>query len=116
LVLGVAYKRDIDDMRESPALDVIRLLESQGANVVYHDPFVPKFKEDGHEHTSVALTDEEISSADAVVIVTDHSTVDYQRVVRLAGVVVDTRNATAKLAKGKGRIVSLASASAYATA
>jgi UDP-N-acetyl-D-glucosamine dehydrogenase len=116
LVLGVAYKRDIDDMRESPALDVIRLLESQGANVVYRDPFVPKFKEDGHEHTSVALTDEEISSADAVVIVTDHSTVDYQRVVRLAGVVVDTRNATAKLAKGKGRIVSLASASAYATA
>ncbi len=115
LVLGVAYKRDIDDMRESPALDVIRLLESQGAEVVYHDPYVPKYREDGHEHVSVALTDEEITRADAVVIVTDHTIVDYQRVVRLAGVVVDTRNATAKLAKGKGRIVSLASASPYAT-
>jgi UDP-N-acetyl-D-glucosamine dehydrogenase len=115
LVLGVAYKKDIDDMRESPALDVIRLLESQGADVVYHDPYVPKFREDGHEHASVALTDEEITRADAVVIVTDHTVVDYQRVVRLAGVVVDTRNATAKLAKGKGRIVSLASATSYAT-
>jgi UDP-N-acetyl-D-glucosamine dehydrogenase len=116
LVLGVAYKKDIDDMRESPALDVIRLLESQGAEVVYHDPHVQKYREDGHEHTSVTLTDDEITRADAVVIVTDHTAVDYQRVVRLAGVVVDTRNATAKLAKGKGRIVSLASATSYATA
>src|SRR5467141_2159329 len=116
LVLGVAYKKDIDDTRESPALDVIRLLEDQGAKVFYHDPFVPKFQEDGHEHTSVALTDKEIAAADAVVIVTDHSSVDYQRVVDVAGVVVDTRNATAKLTKGKGRIVSLASAASYATA
>ena len=116
LVLGVAYKKDIDDMRESPALDVIRLLEDQGAKVFYHDPYVPKYREDGHEHASVALTDKEIKAADAVVIVTDHSSVDYQRVVDLAGVVVDTRNATAKLTKGKGRIVSLASAASYATA
>ena len=116
LVLGVAYKKDIDDMRESPALDVMRLLESQGAKVFYHDPYVAKFKEDGHEHASVALTDKEIADADAVVIVTDHSSVDYQRVVDIAGVVVDTRNATAKLTKGKGRIVSLASASHYAIA
>jgi UDP-N-acetyl-D-glucosamine dehydrogenase len=116
LVLGVAYKKDIDDTRESPALDVIRLLEVQGAKVFYHDPYVPKFREDGHEHASVALTDKEITSADAIVIVTDHSAVDYQRVVDLAGVVVDTRNATAKLTKGKGRIVSLASATSYATA
>ena len=116
LVLGVAYKKDVDDMRESPALDVIRLLESQGAQVFYHDPHVPKYREDGHEHTSVPLTDKEIAAADAVVIVTDHSSVDYQRVVALAAVVVDTRNATAKLAKGKGRIVSLASAATYATA
>jgi UDP-N-acetyl-D-glucosamine dehydrogenase len=116
LVLGVAYKKDIDDMRESPALDVIRLLEAQGADVRYHDPFVPKYREDGHDHASVALTDKEISAADAVVIVTDHSSVDYQRVVDCAGVVVDTRNATAKLTKGKGRIVSLASVTSYATA
>ena len=116
LVLGVAYKKDIDDMRESPALDVIRLLELQGAKVFYHDPFVPKYREDGHEYTSVPLTDKEITSADAVVIVTDHTSVDYQRVVALARVIVDTRNATAKLAKGKGRIVSLASAPSFVTA
>jgi UDP-N-acetyl-D-glucosamine dehydrogenase len=116
LVLGVAYKKDIDDMRESPALDVIRLLEQQGAKVLYHDPHVPTFREDGHEHASVPLTDGELTGADAVVIVTDHSSVDYQRVVNLARVVVDTRNATAKVAKGKGRIVSLASSSSFATA
>jgi UDP-N-acetyl-D-glucosamine dehydrogenase len=116
LVLGVAYKKDIDDMRESPALDVMRLLESQGADVVYHDPHVPKFREDGHEHTSVPLSDKELTNADAVVIVTDHTVVDYQRVIHLARVVVDTRNATAKLAKGKGRIVSLTSVTSYATA
>jgi UDP-N-acetyl-D-glucosamine dehydrogenase len=116
LVLGVAYKKDIDDMRESPALDVIRLLEQQGADVVYHDPYVAKFREDGHEHSSVPLTNEELSGADAVVIVTDHSKVDYQRVVNLAPVVIDTRNATARLSGGKGRIVSLASPSAFVVA
>ena len=97
LVLGVAYKKDIDDMRESPALDVISLLEEQGAVVVYHDPHVPAFREDGHERTAVPLTDEELASADAVVIVTDHSSIDYQRVVNLAPLLVDTRNATAGL-------------------
>jgi UDP-N-acetyl-D-glucosamine dehydrogenase len=116
LVLGVAYKKDIDDMRESPSLDVIRLLEQQGADVAYHDPHVPKFREDGREHSSVPLSDEELKRADAVVIVTDHSSVDYQRVVNLARVVVDTRNATAKLSKGLGRIVSLASPSSFAIA
>jgi len=115
LVLGVAYKKDINDMRESPALDVIRLLEKQGADVSYHDPYVPKFHEDGHEYSSVELTDKEIASADAVVIVTDHSSVNYQRVVDLAAVVVDTRNATARLTRGKGKIVAFASATAYAT-
>ncbi|MEO8193653.1 MAG: nucleotide sugar dehydrogenase [Gemmatimonadales bacterium] len=97
LVLGVAYKKDIDDMRESPALDVIELLEQQSAHVVYHDPHVPAFRDDGKERHSVELTDEEISSADAVVIVTDHSSVDYQRIVDLSKIVVDTRNATAGL-------------------
>ena len=115
LVLGVAYKKDINDMRESPALDVIRLLEKQGADVSYHDPYVPTFREDGHEYSSVELTDKEIATADAVVIVTDHSSVNYQRVVDLAAVVVDTRNATARLTRGKGKIVAFASATAYAT-
>ncbi len=100
LVLGVAYKRDIDDMRESPALDVIRLLELQKAEVVYHDPHVASFREDGHERHSVELTDDELSGADAVVIVTDHSAIDYRRVVDLAKVIVDTRNATAGMIRG----------------
>jgi UDP-N-acetyl-D-glucosamine dehydrogenase len=99
LVLGVAYKRDIDDMRESPALDVISLLEEQKARVVYLDPHVASFREDGHENHSVELRDKELADADAVVIVTDHSAIDYQRVVNLAKVVVDTRNATAGLTK-----------------
>ncbi len=97
LVLGVAYKKDIDDMRESPALDVIRLLEEKGAHVTYHDPHVKSFREEGSERSSVEMTDDELGSADAVVIVTDHSAVDYQRVVNLANVVVDTRNAVAGL-------------------
>jgi len=113
LVLGVAYKKDIDDMRESPALDVIRLLEDQGAEVAYHDPHVAGFSEDGHDHKSIDLTDKALTDADAVVIVTDHTSVDYQRVVKLARVIVDTRNATARLKKGKGRIVSLASPPPY---
>ena len=95
LVLGVAYKKDIDDMRESPALDVIKLLEEQGAVVVYHDPHVATFREDGHQRQSVELTDDEITSADAVVIITDHSSIDYQRIVNLSRLLVDTRNATA---------------------
>jgi UDP-N-acetyl-D-glucosamine dehydrogenase len=95
LVLGVAYKRDVDDMRESPALDVMSLLEERGADVVYHDPHVASFRDDGHEKVSVPFTDAELARADAVVIITDHSTVDYQRVVDIAALVVDTRNATA---------------------
>ena len=110
LVLGVAYKRDIDDMRESPALDVIRLLEERGATVVYHDPHVPSFREDGQLRTGVALTDDELKSADAVVIVTDHRAVDYRRVLDRASLIVDTRNALANAAKGTGRarVVALA--------
>jgi len=107
LVLGIAYKKDIDDMRESPALDVMRLLESMGAEVSYHDPFVPTFVEDGRRHSGVDLTDAALRQADAVVIVTDHSTVDYQRVVNHAALVVDTRNATAKTIAGRARVVSL---------
>lgn len=109
LVLGVAYKRDIDDTRESPALDVIRLLEERGAEVSYHDPYVPTFREDGHVRTSVALTDSALQESDAIVIVTDHKSVDYERVVRNASLVIDTRNVTAAFAAGKARIVSLGS-------
>jgi UDP-N-acetyl-D-glucosamine dehydrogenase len=100
LILGVAYKKDIDDMRESPALSVIDLLRARGATVVYHDSFVPEVTFD-HAYTIGAgdplynqeLTDELIKSADCVVICTEHSDVDYRRVCELSKVIVDTRNA-----------------------
>jgi len=100
LLLGVAYKKDIDDVRESPALSIIDRLRSKGCNVRYHDPFVEHLDFDdahtagsGDPLNSVELTDEEIKASDCVVIVTNHSAVDYQRVVNLASLVVDTRNA-----------------------
>jgi UDP-N-acetyl-D-glucosamine dehydrogenase len=96
LVLGVAYKRDIDDIRESPALDIIRLLEGQGARVAYSDPHVPCFSENGHEYRSVPLTQQSVTAADCVMIVTDHSDFDYPMVARHARLVVDTRNAIPK--------------------
>ena len=100
LVLGVAYKKNIDDIRESPALDVIRLLRRHGAIVEYHDPHVPGLKDDDLELKSVPLTPEVLKGADCVLIVTDHSDVDYGLVARHARVVVDTRNA---LAGGRGK-------------
>src|SRR5947209_14567815 len=100
LVLGVAYKKDIDDMRESPALSIIDLLRADGAEVVYHDPFVAEVTfdhaypiRDGEPLYNQELTDELVSSSDCVVICTEHSTVDYDRVCTLAKGVVDTRNA-----------------------
>src|SRR5215213_813340 len=107
LVLGVAYKRDINDVRESPALDVIRLLEEQGAVVDFHDPFIPTVREDGHVREGVDLTSHALSAADAVVIVTDHTEINYQRIVDNASLVVDTRNATARTTPSRARIVSL---------
>jgi UDP-N-acetyl-D-glucosamine dehydrogenase len=96
LVLGVAYKRDIDDIRESPALDIIRLLEGQGARVAYSDPHVPCFSENGREYRSVPLDSQTVAAADCVMIVTDHSAVDYRMIGRSAKLVVDTRNAMPK--------------------
>ena len=97
LLLGVAYKKDIDDLRESPALDILRLLQADGAEVSYHDPYVPEIHEDDEgspELASVELTDEALAEADAVVILTDHSSFDYVQVVAKARVLVDARNAT----------------------
>ena len=120
LVLGVAYKRNIDDVRESPALDVIRLLEASGAVVAYHDPYIQTVRDDDNHDAiastgdsaprlrhSVPFTPLELSSADVVVIVTDHTSIDYQMLVDNAGVIVDTRNATAGTRPGKATIVSL---------
>lgn len=107
LVLGVAYKRDIEDVRESPALDVIRLLEADGAEVTYHDPFVPELDDEGHHLESVPLTDAALSGADAVVILTDHTDFDYQRVVDESKVLIDARHAAPRTGKevGSGWIV-----------
>jgi UDP-N-acetyl-D-glucosamine dehydrogenase len=100
LVLGVAYTRNIDDIRESPALDVIRLLQQRGATVRYHDPYVPKLKEDGLDLASVPLTPATLEAADCVVVVTDHSVVDYGMVARHARAVVDTRHALPRPGNG----------------
>ena len=107
LVLGVAYKKNIEDVRESPALDVMRLLEARGAHVSFHDPYVAHIREEGTEHTGVALTEESLAAVDAVVIVTDHDNVDYDLVVEHAPLVVDTRNATARTRPGRARVVAL---------
>ncbi len=110
LVLGVAYKKDIDDLRESPALEIIHLLQTKGAEVVYHDPFCHEIADDGHTiledlpMRSVELSDTNVKGVDAVVIVTDHTGVDYQRVASLASIVVDTRGVLAADTEGEGVI------------
>ncbi len=97
LVLGVAYKRDIDDVRESPALDVMALLMKKGGRVTYHDPFAPRIDgahwPGGVDMASVPLTDTALAAADCVVILTDHRQFDYAAIVQHSRVVVDTRNA-----------------------
>jgi UDP-N-acetyl-D-glucosamine dehydrogenase len=93
LVLGVAYKGDVGDLRESPALKLIELLHERGADVVYHDPFVPDLGEEGLDLASAALTDEVLAGADIVCVVTAHSGIDYARVAGKAQLVLDLRNA-----------------------
>jgi UDP-N-acetyl-D-glucosamine dehydrogenase len=100
LVLGVAYKKDIDDMRESPALSIIDLLRSRGAEITYHDPFVPEVTfdhaytiGDGEPLKNTPLTDSLITDADCVIICTEHSEINYKNVCEKARLIVDTRNA-----------------------
>lgn len=107
LVLGVAYKRDLDDCRESPAIEVIKLLQHEGASVDYHDPHVPELAQDGIVLSSVALTAEALSAADLVIVATDHTAIDYDFVVRHARHVLDTRNATKNVEIGRERITLL---------
>jgi UDP-N-acetyl-D-glucosamine dehydrogenase len=107
LVLGVAYKKDVDDPRESPAFTILELLQRRGAEVSYNDPHVPSLPAMRHHRIrldSVPLTEETLAAQDCVVIVTDHSAYDYDWLVRHARLVVDTRNATAKVAAGRARI------------
>jgi UDP-N-acetyl-D-glucosamine dehydrogenase len=99
-VAGVAYKRDIDDMRESPALDVILLLKQRGSKVTYSDPFVPELRIDGGElHAQDLMTS--VAEADCTVVITDHTGVDYAAMLDSAKLVVDTRNALKKLQSDK---------------
>jgi len=116
LLVGVAYKRDIDDVRESPALSIIDRLRTKGGEVRYHDPFVREVRFDdahieggGAPLSSVELSDEEIRAADCIVIVTNHTQIDYARVTEQAALVVDTRNAlNGELRRGsRARIIRL---------
>jgi nucleotide sugar dehydrogenase len=107
LVLGVAYKKDIDDYRESPAIEVIRLLRAEGVEVEYHDPLVPEFREHGLHMRSVDLSAERLRSCDLVLVATDHSAFDYPWVVAQARHVLDTRNATRGVSAGRERITLL---------
>jgi UDP-N-acetyl-D-glucosamine dehydrogenase len=104
LVLGVAYKANVSDMRESPALDVIRLLAAKGAEVSYHDPHVREVAIEGTSYKSVDLGDDVLSRADLVVVVTDHAGVDYARVAAKAHRIFDTRNAMRDVSVGREKI------------
>jgi UDP-N-acetyl-D-glucosamine dehydrogenase len=109
-VLGVAYKKDIDDVRESPALKIMELLRKNGANVSYHDPFIPVIEPHGGSTIhleNVELSESTLAAADCVLILTDHSAVDYQSVVNNAKLVVDTRNATRDVEHNREKIVKI---------
>jgi UDP-N-acetyl-D-glucosamine dehydrogenase len=109
LVLGVAYKPDIDDVRESPAMDVIGLLQNKGADVEYHDPYIPHIHHEYDNWHMDSVTDmmKSVKEADAVVIVTNHKEYDYKVIIESAKFVFDSRNATGKLGKSSDKVVRL---------
>lgn len=106
LILGTAYKPDVADVRESPALDIITLLEAKGAAVFYHDPYVPELHVNGHRSLSANL-DEALSRADCVVVVTDHSIFDWTKIYHHAVRIVDTRNVFPRMKTPGGKVVTL---------
>ena len=105
--LGAAYKPDIDDLRESPALDVITLLKEKGALVLYHDPYIAQLHHDGWDMISVPDLMAAVRAVDCVVIITNHSTYDYPAILDAAKLVVDTRNALGKLGKDNPKVFRL---------
>ncbi len=108
LILGVAYKKDIDDMRESPALEIIKLFHEKGATVLYNDPFfdkIPLVRKGRFNLKSEELTEKLLQKVDCVVITTAHSCYDYKWIVKHAPLVIDTRNATRDVREGRGKIV-----------
>ncbi len=104
LVLGVSYKRDIGDLRESPVLKIIKLLEEEKAQVSYHDPYIPSFLFQNRRYESVKLSKGAIKRADVVIITTDHDFYHYEEIVEQAKLVFDTRNATKNLTRGRNKI------------
>jgi UDP-N-acetyl-D-glucosamine dehydrogenase len=107
LVLGVSYKRDVNDSRESPAIEIISELWRRGAKVLYHDPYVPMLEVEGKAIYSSTLGDDNISSADCVLIITDHTCVDYGWIVDCASAVIDTRNATRNVVHHRQKVVKI---------
>jgi UDP-N-acetyl-D-glucosamine dehydrogenase len=107
LILGVAYKKNVSDCRESPALDVMRILSEKGARLSYNDPFVPALRINGITLQSVGLAPAVIASRDCIVILTDHSAYDFRKIVAASKLVVDTRNVTKDLVEFKDRIIKL---------
>ncbi|MDO6355730.1 nucleotide sugar dehydrogenase [Caloramator sp. CAR-1] len=107
LLLGAAYKKDIDDLRESPVLKIIEHLEKRNAKVSYNDPYISEFTHNGKHYVSVELTEEVLKDADIVIITTDHSKYDYDFIVRNAKVVFDTRNATKEVLENRDKIIKL---------
>jgi len=109
LVLGVAYKKDVDDVRESPALEIMEILQSKGAILTYSDPYIPRLHKMRHydfsHMSSVPLTEDVLKSHDVALITTDHTNFEYQWIVDHSNLVVDTRNATRGVARGREKIV-----------
>jgi UDP-N-acetyl-D-glucosamine dehydrogenase len=108
LVLGVAYKKDIDDDRESPSYEVMQLLMERGAEVLYNDPHIPRLRpgrKQSFELQSVPLIPDLLAETAAVLILTDHSDYDYEWIVKHAALVIDTRNATKHVREGRDKIV-----------
>ena len=104
LILGVAYKKDVGDLRESPVLKIINLLEKESTNIWYNDPYVPSFNLESKEYKSVNLDSPTIEKQDLVLITTDHTSYDYQKIVDNARLVFDTRNATKNVKDGREKI------------
>jgi UDP-N-acetyl-D-glucosamine dehydrogenase len=109
LVLGVAYKKDVDDLRESPTLKIMEILQKRGANFDYNDPYFPhlhKMRHYDYSHMkSVPLSPATLATYDAVIIATDHSSYDYAQIVDSSKLVIDTRNATRRVMRNRERIV-----------
>jgi len=116
LILGVAYKKNVSDCRESPALDIMRMLSEKGAVLSYNDPFVPSLKMNGHTLKSIELTSANIDSQDCIIILTDHSVYDFPRIIDASKLVVDTRNATKHLHEFKDKIIKLGAGNNVASA